>query len=145
MNVSVLILKNLDDLDYVFKRFKYKIREFPNSKIRINYTNGSSKLTAISIIVAKMYGFKVESGFTIDDTSKLNEFDVVEEKTSGSIMYIIKKLFNNYDFVVSKQLLEENYSSLDVVEQMFNKIIDLYGQWDSFNYQYKDYDCRNKD
>lgn len=140
MNVSVLILKNLDDLNYVFKRFKYKIREFPNSKIRINYTNGSSKLAAISIIVAKMYGFKVEDGFTIDDTAKLNEFDVVEEKTSGSIMYIIKKLFNNYDFVVSKQLLEENYSSLDVVEQMFTKIIDLYGQWDSFNYQYKDYD-----
>lgn len=36
--------------------------------------------------------------------------------------------------------MEENYSSLDVVEQMFTKIIDLYGKWDSFNYQYKDYD-----
>ena len=54
-------------------------------------------------------------------------------------MYIIKKLFNNYDFRIAKEILEENYSVLNMVEQRFSDIIDLYSRWDSFDYTYQDY------
>lgn len=139
LNLNVLILKDLNDMDYVFERFKYKINEFPDSEITINYTNGSKKLSAIAIIIARLYGLKIQEKFEIEDTAKLSEFDVVEEKNNGSIMYIIKKLFNNYNFKIAKELLEENYSVLDMVEQRFSEIIDLYSKWDSFDYVYHDY------
>lgn len=139
LNLNVLILKDLNDMDYVFERFKYKINEFPNSDIIINYTNGSKKLSAAAIIIARLYGFKIQEKFVIEDTSKLTEFNVVEENTSGSIMYIVKKLFNNYSFIIAKELLEENFNDLNMVEQRFSEIIDLYSKWDSFDYTYKDY------
>lgn len=139
LNLNVLILKDLNDMDYVFERFKYKINEFPNSDIIINYTNGSKKLSAAAIIIARLYGFKIQDKFVIEDTSKLTEFNVVEENTSGSIMYIVKKLFNNYSFIIAKELLEENFNDLNMVEQRFSEIIDLYSKWDSFDYTYKDY------
>lgn len=141
LNLNVLILKDINDMDYAFERFKYKINEFPNSEITINYTNGSKKLSAIAIIVAKLYGLKIQEKFEIEDTSKLTEFNVVEENTTGSIMYIIKKLFNNYNFIIAKELLEEHYSVLNMVEQRFSEIIDLYARWDSFDYIYKDYEA----
>jgi len=139
LNLNVLIIKDLNNMDYVFERFKYKINEFPNSDITINYTNGSNKLSAIGIIIARLYGLKIQDKFEIEDTAKLSEFNVVDERNSGSIMYIIKKLFNNYSYNIAKELLEENYSVLNVVEQRFSGIIDLYYRWDSFDYIFKDY------
>jgi len=139
LNLNVLIIKDLNNMDYVFERFKYKINEFPNSDITINYTNGSNKLSAIGIIIARLYGLKIQDKFEIEDTAKLSEFNAVDERNSGSIMYIIKKLFNNYSYNIAKELLEENYSVLNVVEQRFSGIIDLYYRWDSFDYIFKDY------
>jgi len=139
LNLNVLIIKDLNNMDYVFERFKYKINEFPNSDITINYTNGSNKLSAIGIIIARLYGLKIQDKFEIEDTAKLSEFNVVDERNSGSIMYIIKKLLNNYSYNIAKELLEENYSVLNVVEQRFSGIIDLYYRWDSFDYIFKDY------
>lgn len=139
LNLNVLILKNLDNLDYVFDRFKYKINEFPDSEIIINYTYGSSKLTAIAIIIARLYGLKIQNKLEINDTAKISKFNVVEEDNDSSIMYIIKKLFNSYDFRIAKDLLEEKYTSPGMIKQRFSEIIDLYLKWDSFEYVDGDY------
>ncbi len=140
INLNVLILNDLQNLDYIFERFKYKIGEFPDSDIIINYTNGSNKLSAVGIIIARLYGFKIQKRFEIEDISKINEFDVVEEKSKGSVMYIIKKSFNNNDFLLARDLLEEYYNNRDLVRQMFYEIIELYRKWDSFDYVEKNYD-----
>lgn len=140
INSSVLILKDLNNLDYVFERFKYKLNEYPDSEIIINYTYGSSKLTAIAVIVARLYGLKIQNKLEIDDTTKISKFDIVEEKTNGSTMYIIKKLFNSYHFLIAKELLEEKYADFGLIKQMFSEIIDLYLKWDSFEYIDKEYD-----
>ena len=140
LNLNVLILNDLNNFDYVFDRFKYKINEFPDSEIIIDYTYGSSKLTAIAIIIAKLYGLKIQQGLEIEDTNNIHKFDVVEEKSYGSIMYIIKKLFNNYDFVIAKELLEEKYTNQTIVKEMFSEIIGLFLKWDSFEYDYRNYD-----
>lgn len=139
LNLNVLILKDLDNLDYVFDRFKYKINEFPDSEIIINYTYGSSKLTAIAIIIARLYGLKIQNKLEINDTAKISKFNVVEEDNDSSIMYIIKKLFNSYDFRIAKDLLEEKYTSPGMIKQRFSEIIDLYLKWDSFEYVDGDY------
>lgn len=139
LNLNVLILKDLDNMDYVFDRFKYKINEFPDSEIIINYTYGSSKLTAIAIIIARLYGLKIQNKLEINDTAKISKFNVVEEDNDSSIMYIIKKLFNSYDFRIAKDLLEEKYTSPGMIKQRFSEIIDLYLKWDSFEYVDGDY------
>ena len=110
LDLNVLILKDLDDTDYIFDRFKYKLNEFPDSEIIINYTCGSSKLTAVTMIIARMYGLKIQEKLQIEDTSQFTTFDVVEKDVSvNSSLYFVKKSFNNYDYEMSKEILEENY------------------------------------
>lgn len=139
LNLHILIINELNDFDYVFERIDKKINEFLGSEILIDYTFGSNKLTTVAIIIAKLYGLKIRQRKQLEDTTKISRFDVVEEKNMGSIMYIIKKLFNNYDFVIAKELLEEKYTSPTVVKQMFSQIIELYLKWDSFEYVEGDY------
>ncbi len=139
LNLNILIINDLDNLDYVFERINNKIQEFLDSEIIIDYTYGSSRLTTIAIIIAKLYGLKIQQKLELEDTAKISKFDVVEEKNMGSIMYIIKKLFNNYNFVIAKEFLEEKYNSPTIVKEMFSSIIDLYLKWDSFEYVDKDY------
>lgn len=139
LNLHILIINELNDFDYVFERIDKKINEFLGSEILIDYTFGSNKLTTVAIIIAKLYGLKIRQRKQLEDTTKISRFDVVEEKNMGSIMYIIKKLFNNYNFVIAKELLEEKYTSPTVVKQMFSQIIELYLKWDSFEYVDGDY------
>ena len=141
IKLNVLIINNLENLDYIFERFKYKIREFPNSEIIINYTNGSSKLTAVAFIIARMYGLKMQEKLSIEDISEIKEFKVVEkENTEGSAMYFVKKLFNNYDYHMALEIIQENYSSRDKVGNHFIKLINIYQKWDSFEYEKYDFD-----
>lgn len=141
IDLNVLILKNLDDTEYIFDRLKYKIKEFPDAEIVINYTNGSNKLTAVAMIIAKMYDLKIQDRQQMEDTGNIRKFKVVENKnTTKSVLYFVKKLFNNYDYNMAMEILEENYSSYNQIENNFRKIINLYNKWDSFVYENYDFD-----
>ncbi|RAP48170.1 MAG: hypothetical protein BZ135_00975 [Methanosphaera sp. rholeuAM6] len=138
IELNVLILKDFEDTEYIFDRFKYKINEFPDAEIVINYTHGSNKLTAVAMIIARMYGLKIQNRLKIEDTGNISRFDVVEKETATkSALYFVKKLFNNYDFNMAKEILDENYSPFDQVAIQFTNLIDIFSKWDSF--QYEDY------
>ncbi|WP_323735737.1 hypothetical protein PXD04_07545 [Methanosphaera sp. ISO3-F5] len=141
ININVLILQNMEDTDYIFSRFKFKIKEFPYAQILINITHGSNKLSAISMLVSKMYGLRIQDRLHIEDSSKFENFDVIEqnEKNSNKPMYYIKKLFNNYDYKLAKEVLYDNYDTMDKTEQMFETIIEIYEKWDSFDYERYDF------
>ena len=87
------------------------------------------------MIIARMYGLKIQEKLQIEDTSQFTTFDVVEKDVSvNSSLYFVKKSFNNYDYEMAKEILEENYSSTDQLASVFSKLIDIYHKWDSFEY-----------
>ena len=140
INLNVLILQDLNNTDYLFDRFKFKIKEFPDHDILINIIHGSNKLSAIAMIISKLYGLKIQDRLQIDDTSNYSNFDVIEKnESSQKPMYYVKKLFNNYDFKLAKEVLEDNFSPINKTEKMFSRIIDIYGKWDSFEYDNYDF------
>lgn len=141
INLNVLILQDLTDTDYLFNRFKFKIKEFPDSEILINITHGSCKVSAIAMIISKLYGLKIQDRLQIEDTSKYEYFDVIEQsENSNKPMYYIKKLFNNYDYKLAKEVLHDNFNPNNKIEDMFETIIDIYEKWDSFDYEDYDFD-----
>lgn len=136
INLNVLILQNLADTDYIFDRLKFKIKEFYDTEILINITHGSSKVSAVALIVSKLYGLKIMDKLQIEDTTTYEKFDVIEKgKNNHKPMYYIKKLFNNYDYKLAKEVLHENYNPYEKTENMFEEIIDIYEKWDSFDYE----------
>lgn len=140
INLNVLILQDLTDTDYLFDRFKFKIKEFSNTEILINITHGSGKVSAIALITSKLYGLKIQDKLQIEDTSKYENFDVIEHNNnSNKPMYYIKKLFNNYDYKLAKEVLHENYNPQDITENMFATMIDIYEKWDAFDYEEYDF------
>ncbi|RAP53544.1 MAG: hypothetical protein BZ138_00535 [Methanosphaera sp. rholeuAM270] len=137
---NVLILQNLHNTDYLFERFKFKIKEFPDDEIIINIRYGSPKVSAIALIISKLYGLKVQDKRIIEDMSKPKKFEIFEKDTENRRpVYYVKKLFNNYDYKMAREILFDNFHPMDKTEKMFSQIIDIYDKWDSFDYQQYDF------